>query len=62
MRPRLSNLPRLRDLAGAALVLAALALLFLAVSQLRARDYVASLLLVVTGLSVMRSGVELIRP
>lgn len=48
-------------MAGAALVLAALAVLYLAVAELRGRDYVASLLLLLAGLSVMRSGVELLK-
>ncbi|MDD9941679.1 MAG: hypothetical protein OXU20_11605 [Myxococcales bacterium] len=52
---------RLRDGIGAALVLFALGVLFSAVVQLSARDYLASSVLVLTGLSVMRAGVELLR-
>jgi len=36
--------------------------LFWAVVQLRGHDYVAAVLLIVTGLSVLRAGVELLRP
>lgn len=53
---------QLRDLSGAALILAALGFLFFAVSRLRERDYLASVILVLTGLSLMRSGAELLRP
>lgn len=51
-----------RDGSGALLVAAALGLLFWAVMQLRGRDYLAAVLLIVTGLSVLRAGVELLRP
>lgn len=51
-----------RDGSGALLVAAALGLLFWAVMQLRGHDYLAAVLLIVTGLSVLRAGVELLRP
>lgn len=44
------------------LLIAALAVLFQAVTLLRARDYLACIILVLTGLSLMRAGVELLRP
>ena len=53
---------RIRDGVGVALVVVALAVLFGAVTELRARDYLASTILVLTGLAVMRAGVELLRP
>ena len=52
----------LREGSGTLLLIAALALLFQAVSLLRARDYLACIILVLTGLSLMRAGVELLRP
>ena len=52
----------LRDGSGVLLVLAALAVLVLAVTDLRGHDYLAAILLVVTGLSLLRAGVELLRP
>lgn len=52
----------LRAGSGTLLVLAALATLFYGVSQLRARDYLACLILVLAGLSLMRAGVSLLRP
>jgi hypothetical protein len=52
----------LRDGSGALLVLTSLGVLFYAVLELRAHDYVAAILLVVTGLSLLRAGVELLRP
>jgi hypothetical protein len=39
-----------------------LAVLFGAVWKLELHDYLAALLLVVTGLSLVRAGVELLRP
>ena len=51
-----------RDASGALLVLAALAVLVLAVGDLRGHDYLAAILLVITGLALMRAGVELLRP
>jgi hypothetical protein len=52
----------LRDGAGALLITGALAVLFGGIVELREHDYVASTLLIVTGLSVLRAGVELLRP
>jgi hypothetical protein len=51
-----------RDGSGLLLVLAALAALFHAVSQLRGHDYLAAALMVLMGLAVLRAGVELLRP
>lgn len=51
-----------RDGSGALLVGAAMAVLFWGVVQLRGHDYLAAALLIVTGLSVLRAGVELLRP
>jgi hypothetical protein len=44
------------------LLLAGLGALGWAVWELRTRDYVAAILLVVTGLSLVRAGAELLRP
>jgi hypothetical protein len=52
----------LRDVAGVVLVLAALVTLFIGVTQLRAHDYLACIILTFTGLSLMRAGAELLRP
>ncbi len=52
----------LRDGSGAVLVVVSLATLTLALSELGNHDYVAAILLVVTGLTVLRAGVELLRP
>lgn len=52
----------IREGSGALLLLAALVVLFQGVTQLRARDYLACVILVLTGLSLMRAGVELLRP
>ncbi|MBK8173548.1 MAG: hypothetical protein IPK60_24870 [Sandaracinaceae bacterium] len=52
----------LREGSGALLVLIAAATLFYSVVSLRARDYIAAVLLIATGLAVLRSGVELLRP
>ena len=51
----------LRDGAGALLVLSALVTLFFAVLELRGHDYVAAVLLTVTGIALVRGGVELLR-
>lgn len=51
-----------RDGSGLLLVLAALGVLYHSLNQLRGHDYVAAILLVVTGLSLLRAGVELLRP
>jgi hypothetical protein len=52
----------LRDAMGVVLVLAALVTLFIGVTQLRAHDYLACIILTFTGLSLMRAGAELLRP
>ena len=52
----------LREGSGTVLVLAALASLFYGVTLLRGRDYLACIILVLAGLSLMRAGVELLRP
>ncbi len=52
----------LRDGSGLLLVVVALAALFWGVVQLRSHDYLASMLLLLTGLAVLRAGVELLRP
>lgn len=52
----------LRDGAGTLLIGAALAILFWGVVLLRGHDYVASMLLVVAGLSMLRAGAEVLRP
>ncbi len=52
----------LRDGSGALLVVSALGLCFYGVSLLRAHDYVACMLLILTGLSLLRAGVDLLRP
>lgn len=51
-----------RDGAGALFVVAALVTLFLAVVELRGHDYVAAVLLCITGIALVRGGVELLRP
>ncbi len=50
-----------REGAGGALVVGAAGVLVYAVVQLRDHDYVASILLVLVGLSLLRAGVELLR-
>ena len=52
----------MREGSGALLVLGALAVLYQAVAVLRGRDYLACIILVMVGLSLMRAGVELLRP
>lgn len=51
-----------RDGSGALLIGAAIVILFWGVRELRAHDYVAAILLVITGLSVLRAGADLLRP
>ena len=51
----------LRDGSGVVLVLSALGVLFYGVVQLRERDYLACVILTLSGLSLMRGGVELLR-
>jgi hypothetical protein len=52
----------LREVTGVVLVLVALVTLFVGVTQLRAHDYLACMILTFTGLSLMRAGAELLRP
>lgn len=52
----------LRDGSGVLLVLAALGTLFYGVTRLRDHDYLAAALLLLTGLAVLRAGVEILRP
>jgi hypothetical protein len=51
-----------RDASGALLVLLALAALVYGVLTLRAHDYLAAVLVLASGLAVLRAGVELLRP
>jgi hypothetical protein len=51
-----------RDGSGVVLLVCALASLFYGVMQLRQRDYLACLILSLTGISLLRAGVELLRP
>lgn len=53
---------RLRDGLGALLVVASFGGLGGAVWELRGHDYVGAVLLVFVGLSLLRAGVELLRP
>jgi hypothetical protein len=52
----------LRDGFGLLLVVVALSALAFGVRELRGHDYLAALLLLSVGLSVLRAGVELLRP
>jgi hypothetical protein len=52
----------LREGCGTLLLLGALGSLFYGVLLLRVRDYLGCGILVFTGLSLMRAGVELLRP
>lgn len=52
----------LRDGTGLALVALAIGLLFFGIRTLVEHDYLAAMLLVTSGLSVMRAGVEILRP
>ncbi len=52
----------LREGSGVLLLLVALGVLFVAVTELRGRDYLACIILVLTGISLMRAGVELLKP
>jgi hypothetical protein len=47
--------------AGIAVLLSALGVLFYGVTSLRTRDYLACIILVLTGLSLMRASIELLR-
>jgi hypothetical protein len=52
----------LRDGSGLVLTLTALCAIFWGVVQLNAHDYLAAMLMLLTGLAVLRAGVELLRP
>jgi hypothetical protein len=52
----------LREGSGVALILGALGTLFTGVIELRQHDYLACIILIFTGLSLMRAGAELLRP
>ena len=52
----------LREGSGVFLILGALITLFGAVTELRQHDYLACIILMFTGLSLMRAGAELLRP
>ena len=52
----------LRDGTGILLVLISVGVLAYGVAELRSRDHVGAILLVVTGVSLLRAGVELLRP
>jgi hypothetical protein len=52
----------LREGSGAVLILSALAVLWLAIRHLRDQEFVGAVLLVSTGLALVRAGVELLRP
>ena len=51
----------IREGGGALLLLGALAVLYDGIAQLRVRDYLACVVLVLTGLSMMKASVELLR-
>jgi hypothetical protein len=53
---------RLRLGSGIAISAFALGVLFYAVTLLRGRDYLGCVILVLTGLSLLRAGTELLRP
>lgn len=52
----------LRNGTGLLLTATAMGALFYGVNQLREHDYIAAALLLVTGLAILRAGVELLRP
>jgi hypothetical protein len=52
----------LREGAGAVLIVAALGVLGIAIRHLRDQEFVGALMLVTTGLALVRAGVELLRP
>jgi len=51
-----------REVSGVLLLLSSLATLCYAVLLLRTRDYLACMILVLTGLALLRAAVELLRP
>jgi hypothetical protein len=54
--------PGIREASGVLLLLSSLATLCYAVVLLRTRDYLACMILVLTGLALLRAAVELLRP
>ena len=52
----------LKDGAGYALLVIALAVLLLGVNAVRGHDYVAAILILGTGLAVLRASVTMLRP
>lgn len=52
----------IREGSGGLLVLSSLGVVGLSIAHLRDQEYVGALLLVTTGLSLLRAGVELLRP
>ncbi len=52
----------IREGSGGLLVLCSLGVLGLAIAHLRDQQYVSAVVLVTTGLSLLRAGVELLRP
>ncbi len=52
----------LREGLGFLLVVGGLVTAFYAVVQLNSHDYVAAILLIMTGLPILRAGLELLRP
>ena len=52
----------LREGSGAVLILSALGVLYTAIGHLREQEYVGAILMVTTGLALLRAGVELLRP
>jgi len=51
-----------REAAGSVLLACSLAIVFVGVQELRGRDYLAAIVLVMTGISLLKAGVELLRP
>jgi len=52
----------IREGSGGVLILCSLGVLGLAIGHLRDQQYVGAVLLVTTGLALLRAGVELLRP
>lgn len=52
----------MRDGSGLVLTAASLGAIFWGVLQLHEHDYLAAMLMLLTGLAVLRAGVELLRP
>jgi hypothetical protein len=52
----------LREGAGAVLIVSALGVLGIAIRHLRDQEFVGAVILVTTGLALVRAGVELLRP